>query len=101
MPRCMSCDGRGREVQRLGAEREGSGRWGETGGRLGAKGAIVSHSHLAPFSRTGKMPVPQRVDFLVGWASCPPVKGLLTMVQDIRASEIVTFELVARFDSHF
>ncbi|MEG5006828.1 hypothetical protein [Microcoleus sp. B5-D4] len=50
------------------------------------------------------MPVPQRVDFLVGsrgWASCPPVKGLLTMVPDIRSSEILTFELVARFDSHF
>ena len=70
---------------------------GETGGRC----AIVLHSHLAPFSRTGKMPVPQRVDFLVGWASCPPVKGLLTMVPDITSSEIVTFELVARFDSHF
>jgi len=70
---------------------------GETAGRC----AIVSHSYLAPFSRTGKMPVPQRVDFLVGWASCPPVQGLLTMVQDIRSSEIVTFELVARFDSHF
>ena len=76
------------------------GKQGETGGRLGAKGP-VSDSHLAPFSRTGKMPVPQRVDFLVGWASCPPVKGLLTMVPDIIASEIVTFELVARFHSHF
>jgi hypothetical protein len=31
------------------------------------------------------MPVPQRVDFLVGWASCPPKKGLLKMVQDIRS----------------
>ncbi|WP_445170909.1 hypothetical protein [Microcoleus sp.] len=30
------------------------------------------------------MPVPQRVDFIVGWASCPPVKGLLTMVPDIQ-----------------
>ncbi|MEG3969111.1 hypothetical protein QUA00_16030 [Microcoleus sp. T2B6] len=28
------------------------------------------NSHLAPFSRTGKMPVPQRVDFLVEQASC-------------------------------
>ena len=73
---------------------------GDSGGTAG-RCAIVSHSHLAPFSRTGKMPVPQRVDFLVGWASCPPVKGLLTIVPDIRSSEIVTFELVARFDSHF
>jgi len=31
--------------------------------------------------RTGKMPVPQRGNFLVGWASCPPMKDLLTMVQ--------------------
>jgi len=30
--------------------------------------------HLAPFSTTGKMPVPQKVSFLVGWASCPPKK---------------------------
>ena len=43
---------------------------GDSGGTAG-RCAIVSHSHLAPFSRTGKMPVPQRVDFLVGWASCP------------------------------
>jgi hypothetical protein len=40
-------------------------------------------SYLAPFSRTGKMPVPQKVIFLVGWASCPPIKDLLTMVQDV------------------
>jgi len=76
-------------------------REGRQGGDSGERCTIVSHSHLAPFSRTGKMPVPQRVDFLVGWASCPPVKGLLTIVPDIRSSEIVTFELVARFDSHF
>ncbi|MFB8798809.1 MAG: hypothetical protein U7126_32310 [Microcoleus sp.] len=29
------------------------------------------------------MPVPQKVNFLVGRASCPPVKALLTMVQDL------------------
>ena len=46
---------------------------GETGGRC----AIVSHSHLAPFSRTGKMPVPQRVDFLVGWAGKPARERLI------------------------
>ena len=80
-----------------GGQAEDGGR--QAGDRGGC--AIVSHSHLAPFSRTGKMPVPQRVDVLVGWASCPPVKGLLTMVQDIRSSEIVTFELVALFDFHF
>jgi len=28
------------------------------------------------------MPVPQRMNFLVGWASCPPMKGLLQLVQD-------------------
>ena len=28
------------------------------------------------------MPVPQKVTFLVGWASCLPIKDLLTMVQD-------------------
>jgi len=61
--------------------REGR-QWGDSGETAG-RCTIVSHSHLAPFSRTGKMPVPQRVDFLVGWASCPPVKGLLTMVPDI------------------
>ncbi|MEG4346161.1 hypothetical protein QUB70_23190 [Microcoleus sp. A003_D6] len=35
------------------------------------------------------MPVPQRVSFLVGsrgWASCPPVKGLLIMVQDVSSN---------------
>jgi hypothetical protein len=32
-------------------------------------------SHLAAFSRTGKMPVPQRVDFLVEQASCLFLKG--------------------------
>jgi len=35
-------------------------------------------------------PVPQRVDFLVGsrgWAGCPPKKGLLTMVQDVRSNQ--------------
>jgi hypothetical protein len=28
------------------------------------------------------MPVPQRVNLIVGWASCPPSKALLTIVQD-------------------
>jgi hypothetical protein len=29
------------------------------------------------------MPVPQRVNFIVGWASCPPLKDLSRMVQDV------------------
>jgi hypothetical protein len=33
--------------------------------------------HLAHFSRTGKMPVPQRVNFLVGWAGEPAHKRLI------------------------
>ncbi|MDQ2098397.1 MAG: hypothetical protein QQW96_12210, partial [Tychonema bourrellyi B0820] len=32
---------------------------------------VQHHSRL-----TGKMPVPQSVSFVVGWASCPPIKGL-------------------------
>ncbi|MEG4855818.1 hypothetical protein QUA83_00355 [Microcoleus sp. K1-B1] len=35
---------------------------------------------------TGKMPVPQTINFPVGsrvWASCPPLKDLLIMVQDV------------------
>ncbi|MBE9097479.1 hypothetical protein [Tychonema sp. LEGE 07203] len=30
------------------------------------------------------MPVPQRVYFIVGWASCPPLKALLTMLWTYR-----------------
>jgi hypothetical protein len=44
--------------------------------------------HLAHISRTGKMPVPQRVNFLVGWASCPPIKGLLRMVQYLSLNQV-------------
>src|SRR4028118_1933533 len=29
----------------------------------------------------GILPVPQKLIFLVGWASCPPLKGLLKRVQ--------------------
>ncbi|MEG4884470.1 hypothetical protein QUB75_27345 [Microcoleus sp. K1-B6] len=32
------------------------------------------------------MPVPQKMSFLVGWASCPPKKGLLILVQDVRCN---------------
>ena len=38
---------------------------------------------FSPFSRTGKMPVPQRVDFIVGsrgWAFWPPVSYSLLFV---------------------
>ena len=34
------------------------------------EGEMGNISHLAPFSRTGKMPVPQRGNFLVEQASC-------------------------------
>ncbi len=37
-------------------------------------------------SRTGKMPVPQRVNFLVEQASCLFLKSLLRMVQHLRSS---------------
>jgi hypothetical protein len=40
-------------------------------------------AHITSFSAIDKMPVPQRVNFLVGWASYPPLKGLLRMAQDI------------------
>ncbi len=56
--------GRGREAQKLVAERERRETGGDRGETRGKR--CVSDSHLAPFSRTGKMPVPQRVDFLVG-----------------------------------
>ncbi|WP_333410044.1 hypothetical protein [Microcoleus sp. T2B6] len=34
------------------------------------------------------MPVPQRVNFLVGWASCPPIKGLLRIVQYLSLNQV-------------
>jgi hypothetical protein len=46
---------------------------------------ILHHSQEQAFR-----PVPQRMDFLVGWASSPPVKGLLRMVQDQSFSEPVS-----------
>jgi len=55
-----------------------------------------SNLHLAQFSRTGKMPVPQRVSFLVGWASCPPVKGLLIMVQDVSSNRRLVVVAIVR-----
>ncbi|MEG4171614.1 hypothetical protein QUA11_29160 [Microcoleus sp. S13_D1] len=41
------------------------------------------------------MPVPQRVDFLVGsrgWASSPPKKGLLRMVQLFHHCQLAFYE---------
>src|SRR4028119_752415 len=38
---------------------------------------LSSNSHLAPFSITGKMPVPQRVNFLVEQAGKPVHKKLI------------------------
>ena len=40
-------------------------------------GQMGSNSHLAQFSRTGKMPVKRRVSFLVGWAGEPAHKRLI------------------------
>ncbi|MDQ2096880.1 MAG: hypothetical protein QQW96_04455 [Tychonema bourrellyi B0820] len=37
------------------------------------------------------MPVPQDINFLVGWASCPPVKGLLTMMQELDAQALSSY----------
>jgi hypothetical protein len=64
--------------------------------------SIGFNSHLVPFSRTGFPacstknrfscgmgieqalgPVPQKFNFLVGWASCPSVKDLLRILQDV------------------
>jgi hypothetical protein len=55
-----------------------------------------SNSPIAQFSRTGKMPVPHRVSFLVGWASCPPVKGLLIMVQDVSSNRRLVVVAIVR-----
>lgn len=41
--------------------------------------------HLSGCSGTGKMLVPQIVNFLVGWAFCLPLKGVLRMVKDINS----------------
>ena len=49
----------------------------------GNRPSIDLISHLAPFSRTGKMPVPQRVNFLVEQASCLFIKDLLRMMQHL------------------
>jgi len=35
------------------------------------------------------MPVPQKVDFLVERASCPFIKGLLTMVQHLNFNRLL------------
>jgi hypothetical protein len=32
-------------------------------------------------------PVPQRVILVVGWASCPPLKGLFRILQDVGETE--------------
>jgi hypothetical protein len=34
------------------------------------------------------MPVPQKFNCLVGWASRPPEKSLLRMLQDMRFNEV-------------
>jgi hypothetical protein len=44
---------------------------------------VSYYSHLAPLSGTGKMPVPQEMNFLVEQASCLFIKGLSRMVQDV------------------
>jgi hypothetical protein len=45
--------------------------------------SLLANSHLAPFSRTGKMPVPQESSLFVEQASCLFIKSLLRMVQDL------------------
>ncbi|MEG4345852.1 hypothetical protein QUB70_21615 [Microcoleus sp. A003_D6] len=42
------------------------------------------------------MPVPQRVNFLVGWASCPPMKALLRMVQHLC---LTAFDRIGSFEN--
>jgi hypothetical protein len=49
---------------------------------------LGSNSYLAPFSRTGKMPVPQRVNFLVEQASYLFIKSLLRMVQHLGSNRV-------------
>ena len=44
---------------------------------------ICKNSHLAPFSRTGKMPVPKENSLFVEQASCLLIKSLLRMVQHL------------------
>jgi hypothetical protein len=44
-------------------------------------------SYLAPFSRTGKMPVKRENILFVEQASCLFIKGLLTMVQHLRIAD--------------
>ncbi|CAA9335211.1 hypothetical protein AVDCRST_MAG84-2081 [uncultured Microcoleus sp.] len=39
-----------------------------------------------PLSETGKMPVPQRVNFfIVGWASCPPEQAFRPVPQKVNS----------------
>jgi hypothetical protein len=45
--------------------------------------SLLVNSHLAPFSRTGKMPVPQENSLFVEQASCLFIKSLLRMVQHL------------------
>ncbi|MEG4524448.1 hypothetical protein, partial [Microcoleus sp. C2D2] len=50
---------------------------------------LIDNAATSQYSRlTGKMPVPQRVDFLVERASCPFIKGLLTMLQHLNCKEV-------------
>ncbi|MEG4913091.1 hypothetical protein [Microcoleus sp. B13-B6] len=44
------------------------------------------------------MPVPQRVNLIVGWASCPSLKSLWKMVQDISKTKCHPTENLRKFD---
>ncbi|MEG4576863.1 hypothetical protein QUA56_29950 [Microcoleus sp. N3A4] len=59
----------------------GNREWGIGNGEsgMGPKniGLVYYNSHLAPFSRTGKMPVPQKINFLASQAGEPVHKRLI------------------------
>ncbi|MEG3971911.1 hypothetical protein QUA00_30470 [Microcoleus sp. T2B6] len=44
------------------------------------------------------MPVPQRVNLIVGWASCPSLKSLWKMVQDISKTKFHPTENLRKLD---
>ena len=49
--------------------------------------------YLAPFSATGKMPVPQKISFLVEQVRCLFIKALLKMVQHLSLNELQRTQL--------
>jgi hypothetical protein len=53
---------------------------------------VILNSHFAPFSRTGKMPVPQKFNVLVEQAGFLFINGLLRMVQDLILNQLMKKE---------